>query len=83
MLYRLRGDQPNLADVSKFYPCISPHLIFGLSSAMYRMVAKSWLTRAASSERKVWIFSIYMVINKGFFGAGQLLLLLDDPSGDQ
>jgi hypothetical protein len=51
-----RGDQPSLADVTKIYPWISLHLIFGLSSAMFLMVAKSWLTRAASSERKVGDF---------------------------
>lgn len=62
---------------------IGLRLIFGFCSAMVFMVAESWLTGAASSERKGRVFSVYMVINKGSFGAGQLLLLVGDPSGDR
>ena len=58
-------------------------LIFGYCSAMVFMVAESWLTGAASSETKGRVFAVYMVINKGSFGAGQLLLLLGDPAGDR
>lgn len=65
------------------YTWIGFRLIFGFCSAMVFMVAESWLTGAVPSERKGRVFSIYMVINKGSFGAGQLLLLLGDPSGDR
>lgn len=65
------------------YTWIALRLVFGFCSAMVFMVAESWLTGAASSETKGRVFSIYMVINKGSFGAGQLLLLLGDPSGDR
>ena len=65
------------------YTWISLRLVFGFCSAMVFMVAESWLTGAASSETKGRVFSVYMVINKGSFGAGQLLLLLGDPSGDR
>ena len=44
-------------------------LIFGFCSAMVFMVAESWLTGAASSETKGRVFAVYMVINKGSFGA--------------
>jgi MFS family permease len=65
------------------YSWILLRLVFGFCSAMVFMVAESWLTGAASSEKNGRVFSIYMVINKGSFGAGQLLLLLGDPSGDR
>ena len=38
---------------------------------------------AASSVTKGRVFAVYMVINKGSFGAGPLLPLLGDPSGDR
>ena len=50
---------------------------------MVFMVAERWLTGAASRVTKSRVFTVYMVINKGSFGAGQLLLLLGDPSGDR
>jgi len=50
---------------------------------MALMVEESWLTGAASSETKGRVFSIHMMINKGPFGASQLLLLLGDPSVDR
>ena len=65
------------------YSCILLHLVFGFCSAMALMVAESWLTGAASSETNGRVFSIHMMINKGPFGASQLLLLLGDPSVDR
>ena len=65
------------------YSWILLHLVFGFCSAMVLMVAESWLTGAASSETKGRVFSVYMVINKGSFGTGQLLSLLGHPSGDR
>ena len=65
------------------YTWIPLRLVFGFSSAMVFMVAKRWLTGDASSVTKGRVFTVYMVINKGSFGAGQLLLLLGDPSGDR
>jgi len=73
----------NLPMPANPYSWILLHLVFGFCSAMVFMVAESLLTGAASSETKGRVFSIYMVINKGSFGAGQLLLLLGDPSGDR
>ena len=69
--------------VVKRYTWIPLRLVFGFSSAMVFMVAERWLTGAASSVTKSRVFTVYMVINKGSFGAGQLLLLLGDPSGDR
>ena len=65
------------------YTWIPLRLVFGFSSAMVFMVAKRWLTGDASSVTKGRVFTVYMVINKGSFGAGQHLLLLGDPSGDR
>lgn len=58
-------------------------LCFGFCSAMVFMVAESWLAGSVSAERKGRVFSIYMVINKGCFGLGQLLLQVADPAGDR
>jgi MFS family permease len=58
-------------------------LCFGFCSAMVFMVAESWLAGAVSVENKGRVFSIYMVLNKGCFGLGQLLLQLSDPAGDR
>ena len=69
--------------VVEWYTWIPLRLVFGFSSAMVFMVAESWLTGAASSVTKGRVSVVYMVINKGSFGAGQLLLLLGDPSGDR
>ena len=57
--------------------------VFGFASAIVFMVAESWLAGSASPEIKGRVFSIYMVVNKGSFGAGQLLLLFGDPAGDR
>lgn len=57
--------------------------VIGFCSAIVFMVAESWLAGAVPSERKGRVLSVYMVINKGAFGAGQLLLLLADPAGDR
>lgn len=67
----------------EWYTWIPLRLVFGFSSAMVFMVAESWLTGAASSETKGRVSVVYMVIKKGSFGAGQLLLLLGDLSGDR
>ncbi|NKB56256.1 MAG: MFS transporter [Alphaproteobacteria bacterium] len=56
---------------------------FGFFSAMVFMVAESWLAGSVSSEKKGRIFSVYMVINKGCFGLGQVLLQVADPAGDR
>ena len=69
--------------VVEWYTWIPLRLVFGFSSAMVFMVAERWLTGAASRVTKSRVFTVYMVINKGSFGAGQLLLLLGDPSGDR
>src|SRR3546814_2912262 len=47
------------------------------------MVGESWLTSAAPSDRRGKVLGLYMILNKGAFGAGQLLLLAGDPSGDR
>ncbi len=65
------------------YAWIPLRFVYGFSSALVFMVAESWLAGAASSERKGRVLAFYMVINKGSFGAGQLLLLLADPAGDR
>lgn len=57
--------------------------VIGFCSAIVFMVIESWLAGAVSSERKGRVLSIYMVINKGAFGLGQLLLLVADPAGDR
>lgn len=57
--------------------------VIGFCSAIVFMVAESWLAGAVPSDRKGRVLSVYMVINKGAFGAGQLLLLLADPAGDR
>ena len=67
----------------EWYTWIPLRLVFGFSSAMVFMVAERWLTGAASRVTKSRVFTVYMVINKGSFGAGQLLPLLGDPSGDR
>lgn len=58
-------------------------LIFGYAAAAVFMVGESWLAGAAPADIKGKIFAIYMVVNKGCFGAGQLLLILGEPSGDR
>lgn len=65
------------------YSWIPNRLCFGFSTAMVFMVAESWLAGSVSPEKKGRIFSIYMVINKGCFALGQLLLQLADPAGDR
>ncbi len=65
------------------YSWIPLRLCFGFCSAMVFMVAESWLAGAVSSENKGRVFSIYMVINKGCFGLGQVLLQVADPAGDR
>jgi len=62
---------------------IALRLIFGYSSATVFMVGESWLAGAASPESRGKVFAIYMVVNKGGFGLGQLLLILGDPTGDR
>ena len=74
---------PVLPMMVEWYTWIPLRLVFGFSSAMVFMVAERWLTGAASSVTKSRVFTVYMMINKGSFGAGQLLLLLGDPSGDR
>ena len=58
-------------------------LLFGYSAAAVFMVGESWLAGAAPSDMKGKVFAVYMVINKGCFGTGQLLLILGDPAGDR
>lgn len=58
-------------------------LIFGYSTAAVFMVGESWLAGAAPAEDKGKIFAVYMIVNKGGFGVGQLLIMLGDPSGDR
>jgi MFS family permease len=65
------------------YTWIPIRVVFGFSSAMVFMVAESWLAGSASPGNKGRVFSIYMVINKGCFALGQLLLQLADPAGDR
>lgn len=65
------------------YSWIPIRLAFGFSSAMVFMVAESWLAGAASPGNKGRVFSVYMVINKGCFALGQLLLQVADPAGDR
>ena len=65
------------------YTWVPIRLCFGFSSAMVFMVAESWLAGSASPQNKGRVFSVYMVINKGCFALGQLLLQLADPAGDR
>ena len=65
------------------YSWIPQRLVFGFCSAMVFMVAESWLAGSVSPENKGRVFSIYMVINKGCFGLGQVLLQTADPAGDR
>ena len=65
------------------YSWVPIRLCFGFSSAMVFMVAESWLAGSASPANKGRVFSVYMVINKGCFALGQLLLQLADPAGDR
>ncbi len=65
------------------YSWIPLRLCFGFCSAMVFMVAESWLAGAVSPENKGRVFSIYMVINKGCFGLGQLMLQVADPAGER
>ena len=58
-------------------------LIFGYSTAAVFMVGESWLAGAAPAEDKGKVFAVYMIVNKGGFGAGQLLIMLGDPAGDR
>ena len=65
------------------YTWVPIRLGFGFSSAMVFMVAESWLVGSASPMNKGRVFSVYMVVNKGCFAFGQLLLQLADPAGDR
>lgn len=58
-------------------------LIIGFASAIVFTVSDSWIAGSVPKESKGRIFSIYMVLNKGSFGLGQLLLLTGDPAGDR
>ena len=58
-------------------------LLFGYSAAACFMVGESWLAGETPRESKGTVFAVYMIINKGSFGIGQLLLMLADPSGDR
>src|SRR3546814_2718899 len=61
----------------------SSDLAFGFSSAGVFMVGESWLTSTAPREGRGKVLGLYMILNKGAFGIGQLLLLVGDPSGDR
>lgn len=65
------------------YSWIPIRLCFGFCSAVVFMVAESWLAGGVSAANKGRIFSVYMVINKGSFGLGQVLLQVADPAGDR
>lgn len=65
------------------YAWMALRALFGFSSAAVFMVGESWLASAAPSDSKGKVFSVYMVINKASFGAGQLLLMLGEPGGDR
>ena len=58
-------------------------LVFGFASAAVFMVGESWLAGASPTDTKGKVFAIYMVVNKGCFGLGQLLLTLGEPSSDR
>ncbi len=58
-------------------------LIFGYATAAVFMVGESWLAGAAPADGKGKIFAVYMIVNKGGFGAGQLLIMLGEPSSDR
>lgn len=58
-------------------------LLFGYSAAACFMVGESWLAGETPREIKGTVFAVYMIINKGSFGIGQLLLILADPAGDR
>jgi MFS family permease len=58
-------------------------LIFGYATAAVFMVGESWLAGAAPADGKGKIFAVYMIVNKGGFGVGQLLIMLGEPSSDR
>lgn len=55
--------------------------IAGFCFAGLYMVIESWLNDRATAESRGRIFAIYMMVNLGALGFGQLLLLTADSSG--
>lgn len=55
--------------------------IAGFCFAGLYMVIESWLNDRATAESRGRIFAIYMMVNLGALGCGQLLLLTADSSG--
>lgn len=62
---------------------VALRLVFGYASAAVFMVGESWLASAAMADSRGKVFAIYMVVNKAGFGFGQLLLIIDNPTGDR
>ena len=54
--------------------------ISGFCFAILYVVIESWLNEASSNENRGSVFSIYTLINMTMLGAGQQMMLLDDPA---
>lgn len=64
-------------------PWMALRVIVGYCTCAAFMVIESWLAGATPRESRGTVFAAYMVVNKGMFGVGQLLLLVADPAGDR
>ena len=56
-------------------------LLTGASLASLYVVCESWVNHAATNQVRGKFLSLYMIVSFSFFGLGQLLLNLADPSG--
>jgi MFS family permease len=55
--------------------------VTGMAMAGLYVICESWLNHGSTNETRGRILSIYTIISYAFFGAGQLLLNLGDPTG--
>lgn len=54
--------------------------VSGFCFAILYVVIESWLNETASNENRGKVFSAYVLINMTMLGAGQQLLMIDDPA---
>ncbi|MGE4220611.1 MAG: MFS transporter, partial [Alphaproteobacteria bacterium] len=64
-------------------PWMALRAIVGYCTCAAFMVIESWLAGGTPKESRGVVFATYMIVNKGMFGVGQLLLLVADPAGDR
>ena len=64
-------------------PWMALRVVVGYCTCGAFMVIESWLAGGTPRESRGVVFATYMIVNKGMFGVGQLLLLIADPAGDR